>query len=90
MARSTSTSKVSTQASAVATEAESADPAPLPASQLIDFYRLMYASRRIDDREIMLKRQQIAVRLLDQFARFDQELFKKFVHAGFGPHSSVT
>ena len=58
MARSTSTSKVSTQASAVATEAESADPAPLPASQLIDFYRLMYASRRIDDREIMLKRQQ--------------------------------
>src|SRR5215831_13900065 len=26
--------------------------------QLIDFYRLMYLSRRIDDREILLKRQQ--------------------------------
>ena len=26
--------------------------------QLVEFYRLMYASRRIDDREIMLKRQQ--------------------------------
>ena len=26
--------------------------------QLLDIYRLMYLSRRIDDREIMLKRQQ--------------------------------
>jgi 2-oxoisovalerate dehydrogenase E1 component len=30
----------------------------LSSQQLVDFYRLMYASRRIDDREIMLKRQQ--------------------------------
>ena len=30
----------------------------LSADQLVDFYRLMYTSRRIDDREIMLKRQQ--------------------------------
>ena len=58
MARSTSSSKVSIQASAVATEPELAGPGPLPAAQLVDFYRLMYASRRIDDREIMLKRQQ--------------------------------
>jgi 2-oxoisovalerate dehydrogenase E1 component len=32
--------------------------APLTADQLVDFYRIMYASRRIDDREILLKRQQ--------------------------------
>jgi len=30
----------------------------LSAAQLIEFYRLMYLSRRTDDREIMLKRQQ--------------------------------
>ncbi len=30
----------------------------LPASELIDIYRLMYLSRRLDDREILLKRQQ--------------------------------
>ena len=30
----------------------------LTREQLIDIYRLMYTSRRIDDREIMLKRQQ--------------------------------
>jgi 2-oxoisovalerate dehydrogenase E1 component len=30
----------------------------LSAGQLVEFYRLMYGSRRIDDREIMLKRQQ--------------------------------
>ena len=32
--------------------------AGLTAAQLIEFYRLMYLSRRTDDREIMLKRQQ--------------------------------
>ena len=32
--------------------------AGLSAAQLIEFYRLMYLSRRTDDREIMLKRQQ--------------------------------
>jgi 2-oxoisovalerate dehydrogenase E1 component len=31
---------------------------PLGPHRLVEFYRLMYASRRIDDREIMLKRQQ--------------------------------
>ena len=30
----------------------------LTREQLIEFYRIMYTSRRIDDREIMLKRQQ--------------------------------
>src|SRR5437879_1928897 len=30
----------------------------LTTKQIIDFYRLMYLSRRLDDREIMLKRQQ--------------------------------
>src|SRR5258707_13274243 len=30
----------------------------LTREQLVEFYRLMYLSRRIDDREIMLKRQQ--------------------------------
>ena len=29
-----------------------------PAQQLIDIYRLMYLSRKLDDREILLKRQQ--------------------------------
>jgi len=30
----------------------------LSSGQLVEFYRLMYTSRRVDDREIMLKRQQ--------------------------------
>src|SRR5215469_1015210 len=30
----------------------------LSAQQLVEIYRLMYLSRRLDDREIMLKRQQ--------------------------------
>jgi 2-oxoisovalerate dehydrogenase E1 component len=38
------------------------DPAsvtePLTSAQLVQFYRLMYTSRRVDDREILLKRQQ--------------------------------
>ncbi|WP_263358008.1 alpha-ketoacid dehydrogenase subunit alpha/beta [Acidicapsa ligni] len=46
------------------TSASSIDASPADSSsaltpgQLVDFYRLMYASRRIDDREILLKRQQ--------------------------------
>ncbi len=31
---------------------------PLSTHRLVEFYRLMYTSRRVDDREIMLKRQQ--------------------------------
>ena len=37
---------------------ESQNPQALHPEKLIEFYRLMYLSRRIDDREIMLKRQQ--------------------------------
>jgi len=48
---------ISGSATGTATVSEG-DLAPLTASQLVEFYRLMYASRRIDDREIMLKRQQ--------------------------------
>jgi 2-oxoisovalerate dehydrogenase E1 component len=33
-------------------------PSQLTHQQLVDFYKLMYLSRKIDDREIMLKRQQ--------------------------------
>ncbi len=35
-----------------------ADESLLSREQLIEFYRLMYLSRRTDDREIVLKRQQ--------------------------------
>ena len=35
-----------------------ADEGLLSREQLIEFYRLMYLSRRTDDREIVLKRQQ--------------------------------
>ena len=35
-----------------------AEPGQLSRDQLIEFYRLMYLSRRTDDREIVLKRQQ--------------------------------
>jgi 2-oxoisovalerate dehydrogenase E1 component len=38
--------------------AQSADESLLSREQLIEFYRLMYLSRRTDDREIVLKRQQ--------------------------------
>jgi 2-oxoisovalerate dehydrogenase E1 component len=41
-----------------AQRAERVVAAGLTAAQLIEFYRLMYLSRRTDDREIMLKRQQ--------------------------------
>jgi 2-oxoisovalerate dehydrogenase E1 component len=44
--------------SAAAVIAPAGSCAPLTPGQLVEFYRLMYASRRIDDREIMLKRQQ--------------------------------
>ena len=51
------TSRSSTNGVAVATE-PTADAGGLSAQQLIEFYRLMYLSRRTDDREILLKRQQ--------------------------------
>ncbi|MEI9980560.1 MAG: dehydrogenase E1 component subunit alpha/beta [Edaphobacter sp.] len=35
-----------------------AEESPLSREQLVEFYRLMYLSRRTDDREIVLKRQQ--------------------------------
>ncbi len=35
-----------------------AAPAGLPPQQMIEIYRLMFLSRRVDDREILLKRQQ--------------------------------
>src|SRR5580658_6315684 len=34
------------------------EPGGLSAQKLVEIYRLMFASRRIDDREILLKRQQ--------------------------------
>ena len=37
---------------------ETATPSALSREQLVEFYRLMYLSRRTDDREIVLKRQQ--------------------------------
>jgi 2-oxoisovalerate dehydrogenase E1 component len=43
---------------AVETAEAGSDVSGLTAAQLVEFYRLMYASRRIDDREVMLKRQQ--------------------------------
>src|SRR5580692_12771884 len=49
MGLAVSTARVST------TDASSGS---LTSQQLIDIYRLMYLSRRVDDREILLKRQQ--------------------------------
>src|ERR1035438_1177584 len=43
---------------AVAEAAPSSKYEGLSNQQMIDIYRLMYMSRRIDDREILLKRQQ--------------------------------
>ncbi len=43
---------------AISAEPPVADSQGLSAAQMVQMYRLMYLSRRIDDREIMLKRQQ--------------------------------
>ncbi|MGO4514943.1 thiamine pyrophosphate-dependent enzyme [Terriglobus sp. 2YAB30_2] len=45
-------------AAAATTPKQAADHGGLSAEQLVEFYRYMYLSRRIDDREILLKRQQ--------------------------------
>ena len=71
MGRIASGTKERTQGNSTASASTAvSDPSPGPlttptsnstqvgSAQLIDFYRKMYASRRIDDREIMLKRQQ--------------------------------
>jgi 2-oxoisovalerate dehydrogenase E1 component len=50
-------SALSSAASDFDSKAE-ANSGSLSPGQLVEFYRLMYTSRRIDDREIMLKRQQ--------------------------------
>src|SRR5450432_4564256 len=55
--------KADTKKSATAVEESPAKPAAktyegLTRQQLIEIYRLMYLSRRLDDREILLKRQQ--------------------------------
>ncbi len=48
-----------TQPKSAAVQAETADKYEgLSAEQLIEIYRLMYLSRKLDDREILLKRQQ--------------------------------
>ena len=49
--------KVETPIQAGATKSEKTYQG-LTKKQMVDFYRLMYLSRRLDDREIMLKRQQ--------------------------------
>jgi 2-oxoisovalerate dehydrogenase E1 component len=53
LARATTSEK-----QALGSSAETIVAAGLTAAQLIEFYRLMYLSRRTDDREILLKRQQ--------------------------------
>ena len=55
--------KADTKKNATAVEEVSTKPAAktyegLTRDQLIEIYRLMYLSRRLDDREILLKRQQ--------------------------------
>ena len=53
----TASPAASATVSEIATTSESGQE-PLTPAQLVDFYRLMYTSRRVDDREILLKRQQ--------------------------------
>ena len=50
--------KVATEKNAVAIKSRANSEYPLTRDQLVEFYRLMYLSRRTDDREIVLKRQQ--------------------------------
>jgi 2-oxoisovalerate dehydrogenase E1 component len=50
--------KVTAEKNAVALKPRAESEYPLTREQLVEFYRLMYLSRRTDDREIVLKRQQ--------------------------------
>jgi 2-oxoisovalerate dehydrogenase E1 component len=50
--------KVAAEKNAVAVKPSAESEYPLTREQLVEFYRLMYLSRRTDDREIVLKRQQ--------------------------------
>ncbi|HEX4319621.1 MAG TPA: dehydrogenase E1 component subunit alpha/beta [Acidobacteriaceae bacterium] len=67
MARVAAGTRASTQVNLTASASPAAStqaansasvPEPLTPEQLVDFYRYMYAGRRVDDREILLKRQQ--------------------------------
>jgi len=50
--------KFTAEKNAVAVKPHAESEYPLTREQLVEFYRLMYLSRRTDDREIVLKRQQ--------------------------------
>ncbi|HWZ13507.1 MAG TPA: thiamine pyrophosphate-dependent enzyme, partial [Acidobacteriaceae bacterium] len=58
MARTVASEQTSQQRGDTATAAKQESAGIVSDAQLIEMYRLMYLSRRIDDREIMLKRQQ--------------------------------
>jgi 2-oxoisovalerate dehydrogenase E1 component len=53
-----STTKTNPRPAAVAERVQKKTYQGLSRTQLVEFYRFMYMSRRVDDREIMLKRQQ--------------------------------
>jgi 2-oxoisovalerate dehydrogenase E1 component len=85
MARSASSIKersgsTITVAQETATEtASESDLGILGPRQLVDFYRLMYTSRRIDDREILLKRQQ---KIFFQISAAGHEAFQVAIALG--------
>ena len=58
MARQAQTEVSTRKGSANSATTTATAPGSLSREQLIEFYRLMYLSRRTDDREIVLKRQQ--------------------------------
>ena len=58
MARTVTSEQTSQQRGDTATAVKPGSVNRVSNAQLIEMYRLMYLSRRIDDREIMLKRQQ--------------------------------
>jgi 2-oxoisovalerate dehydrogenase E1 component len=56
--KTVSNGKIALKSSAAAKDESNAEYAGLSKAQLVEFYRLMYLSRRTDDREIQLKKQQ--------------------------------